>query len=174
MFNLRGSLSSCLTVVAFLALIVLAAKSYNTPSNQSNLENSSAYQKGQAVFETVWSYAKIIAGVNIIKNVGVGNANLGENVKSAIDNYSKSDVKTKTADNSGSNSYDLENNRPLIDLTGKIQPANDFKDLNLKEEINSLNSFINYQKTEGGAEIVITSKSGQEYKLALPFKFLAK
>jgi hypothetical protein len=35
-------------------------------------------------------------------------------------------------------------------------------------------SFLSYQKTEAGAEIIFKSKSGQDYKLPLPFKFLSK
>ena len=172
MFNLRGSLSSCLTVVAFLVLTILAARFYGDTNSKTDFENSSLYQKGQVVVNTVWSYAKVIAGVNIIKNVGVGNANLGENVKSAINNYSKNDIKTDTTSNTGLNSYDIGENRPLVDLTNTA--SNDLKDINLKEEISSIGSFINYQKTVEGAEIIITSKSGREYKLGLPFKFLAK
>ena len=33
---------------------------------------------------------------------------------------------------------------------------------------------LNYKKTETGAEVIFQSKSGQEYKLPLPFKFLTK
>lgn len=43
------------------------------------------------------------------------------------------------------------------------------------DNLDSLESdFINYQKTEEGAEIIFRSKTGEEYKLPLPFKFLSK
>ncbi len=43
------------------------------------------------------------------------------------------------------------------------------------DNLGSLESdFINYQKTEEGAEIIFRSKTGEEYKLPLPFKFLSK
>lgn len=35
-------------------------------------------------------------------------------------------------------------------------------------------NYLNYQKTETGAEIIFQSKSGTAYKLPLPFKFLSK
>lgn len=35
-------------------------------------------------------------------------------------------------------------------------------------------SFLRYKKNESGAEIIISSKNGREYKIPLPFKFLAE
>lgn len=215
MFNLKGAFSSCLTVVAFLVLAVLAARFYNGTGAQTNLDNSTAYQKGQSVLNTVWSYAKVIVGINVIKNVGVGNANLERNISAAVDNYSDTNLKsdssgvlsnlgdrikkelnldnysnTSTSDtaSTGLNSYDIENNRPLIDLTKETvkndavtigsstvnKEVNDLKNADFKEEVDSLSSFINYRKTAEGAEIIIKSKSGAEYKFPLPFKFLAQ
>ena len=199
MFNLKGAFSSCLTVVAFLILIVLAARFYGGTNNQTKVENSTVYQQRQDVFKTVWSYATAIAGISMIKNVGVGNANLEQNVKTVVSNYVNSNFKNDSANPSNSeaaansatglNSYEIENNRPLVDLTkgNNIQATASSSDLkltdvknldlnskNLKEEISSLSSFVNYQKTASGAELIIKSKSGAEYKLPLPFSFLAQ
>ena len=175
MSNLRGSLSSCLTVVAFIVLAVLAARFYSNTNQAANLDTSAGNQNIQKIANTVWSYAKVIASVNLIKNVGVGNATLEQNVK-------------KEVVGPGLNSYDIETNRPLVDLTNpnaKIE-ANIEKgtssDLSLpKIDLNSLGSadikefgsMFNYQKTTEGAELIIRSKNGSEYKLPLPFKFLA-
>jgi len=35
-------------------------------------------------------------------------------------------------------------------------------------------NYFNYEKTKTGAEIIIKSKTGEEYKLPLPFKFLSQ
>lgn len=199
MFNLRGSLSSCLTVVAFLVLAVLATRFYGDTNGQTNLDKSANYQKGQAVVNTIWSYAKVIASVNLIKNVGVGNATLEENIKNGIKNsdlavlgsLNNNPNNLKNSNKvSGLNSYDIENNRPLTDLTGSVGNNNKTDsgrvsssnteglggDLNGLENFDfksSVNSILNYRKTAEGAEIIIKSKSGSEFKLALPFKFLA-
>ena len=208
MSNSRSSFSSFLTVVAFLVLTVLAIRFYGNTRNQSanlaeaqaNSGESSLYQKGQTAFNSIWAYAKVIANVNLIKNLGVGNANLGENIKKALisnqvaSNSNTGDgsqaINNTSVQGDGVNSYDVENNRPLVDLTKvsnekPVEVANasdktataqnstssEANNLDLQKEISSL---ISYQKTSDGAEIIITSKSGAEYKLPLPFKFLAK
>lgn len=146
MFNLKGTLSSCLTVVAFLVLAILATQFYNGTNTKTDFEESTMYQKSQTVLNTVWSYAKIIVNVNLIKNVGVGNANLEENIKNELNNKDL-----------GFNDY---NNG--LDSSEKT----DLK--------NIISSIISWRKTAKGGELIITSKSGREYKLSLPFKFLAK
>lgn len=193
MFNLRGSLGNCLTVFAFLFLTVLAAQHYGNINQKTNSDDSVLYQKSQSVFNTVWSYAKVLAGVNLIKNVGIGNAKLEENIKNGFNSQSSA-VNSVDSNNSAVNSYDVENNRPLIDLTGDNNaasiPAIDSSDNSSKVETGSINdrlnsldnidlkkeisSFISSRKTADGIEIIITSKNGSEYKLPLPFKFLAK
>lgn len=238
MSKLRGSFGNCLTVFAFLFLAVLAAQFYGNINQETNPDDSVIYQKGQQVFNTVWSYAKILAGVNLIKNVGVGNAKLEENIKNELNGQgsvtssiidAKSDpkkiisnlgvrLKTElmgtnninvintesiagsdnnagdTSNNQAVNSYDVENNRPMIDLTDDnsgvtTSEVNVDDDVNqvatssINDKLNSLDSidfkkeissFISSRKTADGIEIVITSKDGSEYKLPLPFKFLAK
>ncbi|MHB8903876.1 MAG: hypothetical protein ACYC40_02125 [Patescibacteria group bacterium] len=238
MFNLRGSLGNCLTVFAFLFLTVLAAQHYGNINQKTNSADSVLYQKSQSVFNTVWSYAKVLAGVNLIKNVGVGNAKLEENIKNEFNdqgpivnsvvgsNNSPKEIlsnlgsKLKTelmganntdvvnndlttnpnnnpgggSNNSAVNSYDVENNRPMIDLTGDNNAANvseinasnnsnKVETNNINDKLNNLDnvdlkkeisSFISSRKTADGIEIIFTSKNGSEYKLPLPFKFLAK
>jgi len=239
MSKLRGSFGNCLTVFAFLFLAVLAAQFYGNINQKTNPNDSVIYQKGNQVFNTVWSYAKVLAGVNLIKNVGVGNARLEENIKNELNGQgsvtssiidAKSDPKeiisslgarlktelmgtnntnvvspesiTGSDNNSGStsnsqavNSYDVENNRPMVDLTGdnnndaNVPEVNAGDDENkiasssINDKLNSLSnvdfkkeisSFISSRKTADGIEIIITSKDGSEYKLPLPFKFLAK
>ena len=183
MFNLKGALSTFLTVVAFLVLTVLAARFYGDTNSKTNLEKSSAYQKGQAVVGTVWSYAKIIAGINVIKNVGVGNASLETNIKNEFDIASEADFansdETETSpsgflsDFSARVKKELSNPDSFPDTAAySNDDANsDLKDVDLKSEINSM---FSYNKTSEGAEIIIKSKSGREYKLPLPFKFLAE
>jgi hypothetical protein len=238
MSKLRGSFGNCLTVFAFLFLAVLAAQFYGNINQETNPDDSVIYQKGQKVFNTVWSYAKVLAGVNLIKNVGVGNARLEENIKNELNgqgsvtnsiidaksdpkeiinnlgarlktelmgtnntNIVDTDLTANSNNNSGSvsnnqavNSYDVENNRPMVDLTGDNNDsnvpevnANDAPDKlatsSISDKLNSLDSinfkkeissFISSRKTADGIEIVISSKDGSEYKLPLPFKFLAK
>jgi hypothetical protein len=219
----RGALGTCFTILAFLFLAYLAFNYYsNNSESKINTESSSLYQKGEALANTVWSYAKAFASLNIIKNVGVGNASLEENIKKEIQDGSLANSLIEVKNNQGGiinsigallknelitssstkenvdkqinnvasgglNSYDIENNRPLIDLTnssgGGVEGAdnvledtnniekNGTSSLDLKKEISS---FINYKKTGEGAEIIFSSKSGQEYKIPLPFKFLAQ
>ena len=194
MSNSRSSLSSCLTVVAFLVLAVLAARFYgqtndqnaNQASAQTDSAKSVVYQDGAAVFNTIWSYAKVIANVSLIKNLGIGNVSLGENIKNGLKNTASGNSENVV----GLNSYDIENNRPLVDLTkgngekvtegtsvssqkGITSSSTDLSDLKNVDLVKEIGSMINYKKTAAGAEIVITSKSGAVYKLALPFKFLA-
>jgi|GEM_PF-795137 len=211
MANSRSSFSNFLTVVAFLVLTVLAIRFYgntkdrsdNIAEAQTNSGESSLYQKGQAVVDSIWAYAKVAANVNLIKNLGVGNANLGENIKKYLSANTSAPVSNSDNSNDSNennidvssqsgavNSYDVENNRPLVDLTKgsnekpvavanasdktvttKNSTSSETANFDLQEEISSL---ISYQKTSDGAEIIITSKSGTEYKLPLPFKFLAK
>ena len=202
MSNLRRSSSSCLTIVAFIILAVLAARYYSGAESEKNARESSLYQKGVNAINEVWSYAKVLANVNLIKNLGVGTANLGQNIKKEfestsvnnknIDSQTETDVSSNQDINNGAvNSYDVENNRPLIDLTqdsGQVEEdsnnedvqsnenssnadSGDLKNVDLKKDLSSM---FSYQKTSEGAVIIITSKSGAEYKLPLPFKFLAK
>ena len=207
MLNSRSSSSNCLTVIAFLVLIFLAVRFYGNTSVQNaskaNAETSSGqsvvYQDGAAIFNTIWSYAKVIANVSLIKNLGIGNASLGETVKkefndsllNSLSSSTESEIASgKEANTPGLNSYDIENNRPLVDLTkgsnekvtvgksvssqkGISSSSADLSDLKNVDLVKEIGSMINYKKTAEGAEIIITSKSGIVYKLALPFKFLA-
>jgi len=207
MLNSRSSSSSCLTIVAFLVLIFLAVRFYSNTSvhsaSKANAETSSeqsvVYQGAAAVFNTVWSYAKVIANVSLIKNLGIGNASLGETVKKEFNDSLLNSLSSSTESgiassqqvkNSGLNSYDIENNQPLVDLTkgnnekitkgtsvsnqkGISSSSTDLSDLKNVNLVKEIGSMINYKKTAEGAEIIITSKSGAVYKLALPFKFLA-
>lgn len=186
MSNLRRSSSSYLTVAAFIIIAVLAVRYYSDAKLEKNTGDSSLYQKGANAVNGVWSYAKVLVNVNLIKNLGIGNANLGQNIKkefesiSTVNKVDNSATNTKVVSNTianggAVNSYDVENNRPLIDLTKPSAQVDDnsgdLKNVDLKKDIGSM---FSYQKTSEGAEIIITSKSGAEYKLPLPFKFLAK
>jgi hypothetical protein len=207
MLNSRSSSSSCLTIVAFLVLIFLAVRFYSNTSVQNvsktSAETSSGdsvvYQDGASVFNTIWSYAKVIANVSLIKNLGIGNASLGETVKKGFNDSLLNSLSSSTESgidnskeekNSGLNSYDIQNNRPLVDLTrgnnekvtaetsvssqkGISSSSTDLSDLKNVDLVKEIGSMINYKKTTEGAEIIITSKGGAVYKLALPFKFLA-
>ena len=240
MSKLRGSFGNCLTVFAFLFLAVLAAQFYGNinQENNSNSQDSLIYQKGKQVFNTVWSYAKVLASINLIKNVGVGNARLEENIKNELSGQntiassvisstsdpkeilnnlgarlktelmgtnnssvsgtdsvtSSSNDSNHSSDGQAVNSYDVENNRPMIDLTADNNAASvpevnasdnsdKVESSNINDKLNSLDSvdlkkeissFISSRNTADGIEIVISSKDGSEYKLPLPFKFLAQ
>lgn len=203
MSYLRRSSSSCLTIAAFIIIAVLAVRYYSDAKLEKNAGESFLYQKGVNAMNEVWSYAKVLANVNLIKNLGIGNANLGQNIKKEFENISLSNKvdnsQTETSASSNQeinreavNSYDVENNRPLIDLTqktdqdeinidnssdtedNKIGSSTDIGDLKNVDLKKDLFSMFNYQKTSEGAVITITSKSGVEYKLPLPFKFLGK
>jgi hypothetical protein len=87
---------------------------------------SLVYRDGAAVFNTIWSYAKVIANVSLIKNLGIGNAGLGETVKKEFNDSLLNSLSSSTESGiasgkevniPGLNSYDIENNQKLVNLT---------------------------------------------------------
>jgi len=196
MFGLRKTLGSIVMVVLFLALASLATFFYNTDQEkQKEIANSDLAQKGQIALGTLMGASESAVDVNLQKNIGPG--------KTIIDYIRKIDWKTLAQEKkTGDENSDLDFN-PEADSEVKTDSETDSSDStpgfwskfaglvkkewsdNQKEENTPTEieetpptdqneqKLFNYQKTETGAEIIFKAKSGQDYKLPLPFKFLS-
>jgi hypothetical protein len=192
MFGLRKTLGSVIVVVLFLALASLATFFYNTDQKkQEEIANSDLAQRGQIALGALVGASESIVDVNLQKNVGPG--------KTMIDYIRKIDWKSlaqgttieeKDIDPSDGDSGDLEETDANNDTPGfwakfadlvKKEWSDNQKEENAQPEAEeemtvdqSEDNFFSYQKTEIGAEIIFKAKSGQDYKLPLPFQFLTR
>ncbi|MFA5131552.1 MAG: hypothetical protein WC467_03970 [Patescibacteria group bacterium] len=201
MFGLRKTVGSVLLLVVFLALATLATFFYNADQAQKEeITKNDLFQKGQATVGTLLgaslATSETMADANLQKNIGLGKTMadmiakvdwqgllMGSNSDST--GKASSEEPELNAEPTESGSVSAEGGF-WSNLGGKIknewaanQDPSVADDSIAAGEIMTLNeesaaSLFNYQKTDSGAEIVITPKNGALYKIALPFKFLSR
>ncbi len=190
MFGLRKTLGSILLLVIFLALAALATFFYNADQAQKEeITKNELFQKGQETVETLLgaslATSETMADANLQKNIGIGKTMadmigkvdwrallMGPSSDSA--DKTLAETTTVNAESSGA-STDSVDGGFWSNLGGKLKTewvANQEPSDGLADSPKSEPNFINYQKTDKGAEIIITPKNGGEYKIGLPFKFL--
>lgn len=156
MFGLRKTLSTIFLLVAFFVLASLASFIYTSDQKAAQSEVADSWwKKGGAIISTIFRASGDLAEVNLQKNIGPG--------KSWSDKLRDLDLRSLVSG---------ETVDPFSEIKEKAISVKD-KDLpdyqNLAAEADNL---FNYRRTDEGGEIVFTSKSGEEYKLPLPFGFL--
>lgn len=166
MAKLRRSLTSILIVVAFLVLTAIATVLYGGSEEQKvKMEQNFFYQKARLVFDYFWVAAQGLIDIGLNKEGGnriIGEYAENSNVDSELESgfWSRMGVKIKEAWEKSAG-------------TGQDDSFRDFDfnnfDLSLPDR-----RFLDWQKTETGAELIFKKKSGEEYKLPLPFKFLSR
>lgn len=240
MLGLRKILGTIILVVAFLVLAGLASVFYNSDQAQKDkVVNSSIFQQGSALFQTLLGTSESIANVNLQKNMGLGKtvadtagkvdwvSLLQGNASSTTDAKILTATNEDNSDVTGAVSYqgnytdtsdiqDVINGNGASEATAIPSDNNNTKASStsfwenfvssLKEEwaanqqpdtapaktisktatkINNQNTknikststeinLLDYNKTANGAEIIYKAKTGEEYKLPLPFKFLGR
>lgn len=191
MFGLGKTLKSLVLVVAFLVLAALATFFYNADQEQKKqLVDNPLVSKGGQTLGALVNVSEKMTEVNVEKNIGMG--------KKMADLIGRIDwrailIGTSTeelGDNSAVNNSSGEGGAPenleqdsevsfWNKIAGQIKTEwqKDQETGNQQTEINSRDfgeGAIAYQKTSQGADIIITSGSGAEYRLPLPFKFLGE
>jgi len=186
MTKTKESVISVLTIVAFLALAVIASILYSDDAEQkAKLENNFVWQKVKWTFDVVLSSFPNFINPHIEQNqdagiyvdIPTGNSLDNSNSEHAsafnIDSTVKvssglwSDFKTllKTE-------WDRKSTDGNADVVSDFIAADLQDALNLNDETEHVFKILDWRKTESGAEIVYSRKNGEEYKLSLPLKIL--
>lgn len=159
------SLNSMIKIVVFLVLTAIAAVLYGGSEEQkAKMEQNFFYQKARAISDTIIGVAGSLVAINLHKNTGPVVREVGDLSANALSSsLSSSDMGIgfwKKMANNIREEWDSGEKDFRIDYSGV-------------REINP-NDFFSWQKTENGIEIIYRAKSGEEYKLPLPFSFLNK
>lgn len=166
----RNSLGSLLMIVIFLVLIAIAAVSYGSNSEQkAEMEKNIFWQKTFAVLE-------------IVKKTGLGLISMGLGKKT--DNSDTPGTMVSYDDNAPqvveaatpSASVNEKTGNSWTEMVSKIKEEwqkGGEAEPNYSAAVSN-NSFIEWQKTATGAEIIFRGKNDEEYKLPLPFRFLSQ
>jgi len=203
MFGLRKTLGSLLLVVAFLVLAAFATFFYNADQEQKNelVDNKLVKNSGETLGAIVGVTEKMTE-VNVQKNIGMGKTMAdfigrvdwqglltGTSTKK-IDSEENDEVNIETSDEidkeMSTGTVNVENDVINPGVTGfwaktAAKVKEEWRRGQIVESVpaETIDSTLgqgifSYQKTNLGAEIIISSKSGTEYKLPLPFKFLSR
>jgi hypothetical protein len=164
MLGLRKIIGTILLVVIFLVLASLATFIYNSDQEKKEkVINNELVQEGKSVFQSLFAVSGNLADTNLQKNIGPA--------KVVVEKVSQSAeatglwVKFKELVREEWNNAKEEGKQQE-----ETMPTEETDDQNKI----SVPTSVDYKKTDQGAEIIFTSKNGEEYKLPLPFKFLNK
>lgn len=186
MFRIGKTISWIFLVVFFIALASIATTFYESDKEEkAEIKNNQLFKKGGEVIETIsnfiGSWATQRTESELIDRAG----QLMENVQEIASNTDKflpeeakdgqdnppvalddvSDSVTSAFSDLVGEGGDLLNEGKNVLADGE---SSDWKD-KLSET-----KFWEYRKNDKGAEIVLSSKNGQEYIIPLPFKFLSE
>jgi hypothetical protein len=190
MFGFRKTLGSIFLAVFFLALAYTAMVFYNADKQQKEaMINNDTIQKGKAALTTVANVTEKLGTTPPARNTAfetkmrdvVQNtdwrgliARLGATSSATEASSSQptpgfmDKVTTFVKDewNSSQNPVPIDSAPALAAIPEvKIPAVSDIQAVN--------QNFLDYEKTATGADIIFRQKSGAEYKLSLPFKFLS-
>jgi hypothetical protein len=158
MSQTRDSINSIIITVVFLVLTAIATVLYGGSAEQKTaMNNNWLWRQTRTAFD---------AGLSFL--VGVGN--LGN--KNSSSTPAEVDQTAAAAAEPGFWSRISTN---LQDAWQKSETASTSdQSLASPQPLESGGSSFAWQKNAQGAEIIFTAKSGREYKLPLPFKFLSQ
>jgi len=189
MFGLRKTLGSLFLVVVFLALASLATFFYNTDQeNKDKIVDNEFVQKSEETIGTLLGVSEKMTEVNVEKNIGVGKTMadfiarvnwrgllMGTSTESVIDEQADLEAGSEVAMPNDSELEDGSWSKFSDQIKEEWERGREGGNLPIEIETNELGQgLFAYQKTELGAELIFTGKSGAEYKLPLPFKFLSR
>lgn len=188
MFGIRKTLGSLLLVVAFLALASLATFFYNTDQERKDeITKSELVQKSEETLGALLGASGSMTEVNVQKNIGLGKTMAdfigGIDWRGLLTGTSTETVSVETLSSDENESDALKNADATSSSWSKFskqikdewQRGRGNDNQLLETEVNEFGKGIFvYQKNDSGAEIIINSKSGVEYKLPLPFRFLSR
>jgi hypothetical protein len=164
MSQTSDSATSLIITVVFLVLISIATVLYGGSAEQkAKLNNNVFWQK------TSWIFNAGLYALGGLTNLGTGQA--------ANKNSSETDNPAPTVNSETDSSFWSQLSASFKDAWNKSgETATNNPSLTTDEPLESPNneSSLNWVKNASGAEIVFKAKSGKEYKLPLPFKFLSK
>lgn len=196
MFGLRKTISTLLLVVAFLVLISLATSIYNfdTGQKQDMIPSELAQKGGEAVISAV-QVSTDIATKDVQTNNGFSDKVLtllkkidwkslvqklgtSSDANSVPEIKEVSDLTLAAANNTASDSDSFVGKvKNLVkDEWDKSRESNNgsLESVALESvKAETISKFIDYQKTNEGAEIIFKTEHGEEFKIPLPFKFLS-
>jgi len=184
MFRIGRSLSGIILVIVFLSLAGLAMSIYNSENKKQQQEvNLEIIDKAQALAGATIEASNFFASNKLPENVNLGEkiSNTVRSIGSFVFSSKKDEVDINLEDlevdiASTSLLEELADSAPIQALSGE-EKLSDISNL-FQEKINYLESenkkVLRYEKGSDGAVLIISSKSGQEYKINLPFKFLAE
>jgi hypothetical protein len=183
MSSLRKTLGSIFLAAFFLALAIIAMIFYNADKQQQEeMVNTDLVQKSKAALITVvdttgkvvtaqptrnpvledkmTAVVKSINLLDLLNKLGTSTADVADSSEKVPGFWDR--IVTFFKDEwAGSQTVAPE----TVPTDQIVQPTG---------AANSLNqSLVDYVKTDTGAEIIFRSKTGEEYKLPLPFKFLS-
>lgn len=182
MFGLRKTIGTILLVVAFLVLASLATLIYNSDQEKKEETNNGEWmERGKDLWQSLFNASGNLADVNLQKNIGPAKIvaeNVSQNsevagfwskfktlIKEEWENTERDREQLKDMAQTEITSQEIT---PEAEAPTKVLPV----EASVNEDKTDQTNFVDYQKTDKGAEIIFTSKSGGEYKLPLPFKFL--
>ena len=199
MFGFRKTLGSIFLAVFFLALAYTAMVFYNADKQQKEaMINNDTIQKGKAALNTVANVTEKLGTTPPTRNTALETqmrdavqntdwrgliARLGATSSSATEASSSQPTpgfmdKVTTFIK---NEWDSSQNPAPIDSAPALAALPEVKipmasqavsqAVDMEQTLNQ--NFINYEKTATGADIIFRPKSGAEYRLSLPFKFLS-
>lgn len=185
MLGLRRTIGTILLVVVFLVLASLATLIYNSDQEKKEETNNGEWmEKGKDLWQSLFNASGNLADVNLQKNIGPAKI-VAENVSQnseVASFWSKFKTLVKEEwENTERDREQLKNIAQTEIVSEEIIPAEattttstktSSVEASVNEDETDQTNFVDYQKTDKGAEIIFTSKSGGEYKLPLPFKFL--
>lgn len=185
MFGLRKTWGTIVTVVSFLVLALFSSVFYNANQEQKNeLVNNSLVQKGGETLSVLLGASEKMSEVNVQKNIGLGKT-MADLIARVDWQWLLMGTSTKEVDTSvASINANINEGVAATSTSGfwsklKTSAKEEWKNSQEAEVIpvetqnNDIGQdLFSYQKTNIGAEIIITPKSGDEYKVPLPFSFL--
>ncbi len=198
MFGLRKTLGSLLMVVAFLVLAALATFFYNADQEQKNeLVNNNLVKKSGETLGALVGVSEKMTEVNVQKNIGMEKALAGfvgrvdwqalltgtstKPLNNEVENVENGEINNNETGTITTNPEESVTNTEGGNFWTKMRTAvadewQKGREVETAPTETIDNPFgqgrLVYQKTNLGAEIIISSKTGTEYKLPLPFKFL--
>ncbi len=144
------SVKSFILVVGFLILTAVAAVIYGgDEARKQNMQNSVFWQKTQSALSAVWAL-----GTGLGNNNDVGTA-LKEKVATETPGF-WADLKAR-----------FQTEWQKVD-TSKLNSED------IKAAATASDKFLSWERNENGVTLIFRLKSGEEYKLNLPFKFLGR
>jgi len=195
MLGIGKTLSWIFLVVVFVVLAGLATTFYNADKiEQDKIINNDLVKKSQSIINLTTDASAILAENKLEKNFDLGNKllnivrgvgnfflSVGKGDKLIDSDNIVSEIEAELVERDGEQLINKQSadkfKEFLTDGTGLLTDGQSGLELGKLKELTegpSFKDFIKYQKNTSGAEIILKTENGPEYKISLPFKFLAE